>query len=90
MMAEAIARSLEGSDLKWMREAGQFLRDGKGSIREKATCHYAIPLEEHRSLVRLGLVCKGTVLLTETGIAVAAILRGDRSDNAPASPQAEE
>lgn len=76
-MAEEIARSLEGSDLKWMREAGGYLRDGNGTIREKATCHYAIPQEEYRSLVRLGLVAKGTVLLTDLGVHVAAILRGD-------------
>lgn len=82
-MAEEIARSLEGSDLKWMREAGEYLRDGNGTVREKATCHYAIPQEEHRSLVRLGLVAKGTVLLTDLGVHVAAILRGDGTLNAP-------
>lgn len=79
-MFEEIARSLEGSDLKWMREASKYLRDGNGSIREKATCHYAIPAAEHRSLEKLGLVCKGTVLLSQTGIAVATILRGDDTD----------
>ena len=89
-MAEEIARSLEGADLKWMKEAAKYLRDGDGSIREKATCHYAIPQEEHRSLVKLGLVCRGTVLLTQRGIAVAAILSGGSPLPQPASARGEE
>ena len=67
MGSEEIARSLEGSDLKWMREASKYLIDGNGGVREKATCHYAIPLTEYKSLALLKLVQPGTVLLTQTG-----------------------
>lgn len=86
---DVVARDLDGSDLKWMREASKYLCDGNGTMREKATCHYAIPKAEHQSLVKRGLVASGTVLLTDLGVRVAAILRSDGADT-PASDQSKD